>query len=125
MEQVRRVAALDTTILLGGETGTGKTRLARLIHELSPRRDLPFLAVNCGALSTTLIESELFGHVKGAFTGADRDHTGKFAEVGKGTLLLDEIDSLPPRSRRNCSAPSRSGSSSRSAQTAHSRCRPA
>ena len=96
MEQVRRVAALDTTILLGGETGTGKTRLARLIHELSPRRELPFLAVNCGALSATLIESELFGHVKGAFTGADRDHTGKFAEVGKGTLLLDEIDSLPP-----------------------------
>ena len=96
MEQIRRVAALDTTILLGGETGTGKTRLARLIHELSPRRGLPFLAVNCGALSTTLIESELFGHVKGAFTGADRDHTGKFAEVGKGTLLLDEIDSLPP-----------------------------
>jgi DNA-binding NtrC family response regulator len=96
MEQVRRVAALDTTILLGGETGTGKTRLARVIHELSPRRDLPFLAVNCGALSTTLIESELFGHVRGAFTGADRDHIGKFAEVGKGTLLLDEIDSLPP-----------------------------
>ena len=65
MEQVRKVAALDTTILLGGETGTGKTRLARLIHELSPRRDLPFLVVNCGALSTTLIESELFGHVEG------------------------------------------------------------
>ena len=96
MEQVRRVAALDTTILLGGETGTGKTRLARLIHELSPRRDLPFLVVNCGALSATLIESEMFGHVKGAFTGADRDHIGKFAEVGRGTLLLDEIDSLPP-----------------------------
>jgi two-component system response regulator HydG len=96
MEQVRRVAALDTTILLGGETGTGKTRLARIIHELSPRRDLPFLAVNCGALSPTLIESELFGHVKGAFTGADRDHAGKFAEVGGGTLLLDEIDALPP-----------------------------
>jgi DNA-binding NtrC family response regulator len=96
MEQVRRVAAQDTTILLGGETGTGKTRLARLIHEISPRRDLPFLVVNCGALSRTLIESEMFGHVKGAFTGADRDHTGKFAEVGRGTLLLDEIDALSP-----------------------------
>jgi two-component system response regulator HydG len=95
MEQVRRVASQDTTILLGGETGTGKTRLARLVHELSPRRALPFLVVNCGALSTTLIESEMFGHVKGAFTGADREHPGKFAEVGRGTLLLDEVDALP------------------------------
>ena len=96
MDQIRKVAALDTTILLGGETGTGKTRLARLVHELSPRRELPFLVVNCGALSPTLIESELFGHRKGSFTGADRDHTGKFAAVGGGTLLLDEIDALPP-----------------------------
>src|SRR3954447_2940109 len=96
MEQVRRVAAQETTILIGGETGTGKTRLARLIHELSPRRQLPFLVVNCGALSSTLIESEMFGHVRGAFTGADRDHTGKFAAVGRGTLLLDEIDALSP-----------------------------
>jgi DNA-binding NtrC family response regulator len=96
MEQVRRVAAQESTILLGGETGTGKTRLARLIHEMSPRRDLPFLVVNCGALSASLIESELFGHMKGAFTGADCVHTGKFAEVGRGTLLLDEIDALPP-----------------------------
>jgi DNA-binding NtrC family response regulator len=96
MGQIQRVAPQDTTILLGGETGTGKTRLARLIHELSPRRDQPFLVMNCGALSANLIESELFGHVRGAFTGADRDRAGKFAEVGRGTLLLDEIDSLPP-----------------------------
>ena len=95
MDQIRRVASQDTTILLGGETGTGKTRLARLIHGISPRRAAPFLVVNCGALSTTLIESEMFGHLKGAFTGADRDHTGKLAEVGRGTLLLDEIDALP------------------------------
>jgi DNA-binding NtrC family response regulator len=96
IEQIRRVAPQDTTVLLSGETGTGKTRLARLIHELSPRRGQPFLTINCGALSETLIESELFGHSRGAFTGADRDRTGKFAEVGSGTLLLDEIDALSP-----------------------------
>ena len=125
MEQVRRVAAQDTTILLGGETGTGKTRLARLIHELSPRRDRPFLAVNCGALSASLIESEMFGHVKGAFTGADRDRVGKFAEVGRGTLL-PRRDRLAAacRCRPSCCGPSRSGSSSRSGRTSRSRCRP-
>jgi DNA-binding NtrC family response regulator len=95
VEQVRRVAPSDVTILLGGDTGTGKSRLARLIHDLSHRRDEPFLVINCGALSSNLIESELFGHVRGAFTGADRDRTGKFVEVGRGTLLLDEIDALP------------------------------
>jgi DNA-binding NtrC family response regulator len=95
MEQVLLVAPQETTLLLGGETGTGKTRLARLIHELSPRRDHPCLVVNCGALSESLIESELFGHVRGAFTGADRDRVGKFAAAGQGTLLLDEIDALP------------------------------
>jgi two-component system response regulator HydG len=96
IEQIRRVAPQDTTILLGGETGTGKTRLAGAIHRLSPRRDRPFLTINCGALSASLIESEMFGHVKGAFTGADSNRVGKFAEVGRGTLFLDEIDSLPP-----------------------------
>jgi DNA-binding NtrC family response regulator len=95
MQQVQRVAPQNTTVLLSGETGTGKTCLARVIHELSPRSGKPFLVVNCGSLSANLIESELFGHVKGAFTGADRDRTGKFAEVGGGTLLLDEIDALP------------------------------
>jgi DNA-binding NtrC family response regulator len=94
MAQVRRLAPQDTTVLLGGETGTGKTRLARLLHELSARRDEPFLTVNCGCLSENLIASEMFGHVRGAFTGADRDRTGKFAEVGSGTLLLDDIDAL-------------------------------
>lgn len=95
MERVKIVAPQDISILLTGETGTGKTRLAKLIHDLSNRKAEPFLVVNCGALSAHLIESEMFGHMRGAFTGADREHTGKFAEVGRGTLLLDEIDSLP------------------------------
>ncbi len=95
MEQVQRVAPQETTVLLGGETGTGKTRLARLLHDLSPRHDLPFLTVNCAALAANLMESEMFGHVRGAFTGADRDRVGKFADAGRGTLLLDEIDALP------------------------------
>jgi DNA-binding NtrC family response regulator len=96
VEQIRRIAPQDTTILLGGETGTGKTRLAGVIHRLSPRRNKPFLTINCGALSASLIESEMFGHVKGAFTSADANRVGKFAEVGQGSLFLDEIDSLPP-----------------------------
>jgi DNA-binding NtrC family response regulator len=95
LEQVRLVAAQDTTILLGGETGTGKTRLAKIIHEFSPRRAEPFVAINCGALATELIESEMFGHVKGAFTGADRTRAGKLAAAEGGTLLLDEVDALP------------------------------
>jgi DNA-binding NtrC family response regulator len=95
LQQVCRVAPQDTTLLLEGETGTGKTRLARLVHELSPRRDEPFLVIDCGSLSANLIESELFGHAKGSFTGADRQRTGKLAAAGTGTLLLDEINSLP------------------------------
>jgi transcriptional regulator with PAS, ATPase and Fis domain len=96
VEQIRRIAPQETTIMLGGETGTGKSRLAGVIHRLSPRRDRPFLTINCVALSANLIESEMFGHVKGAFTGADANRVGKFTEVGNGTLFLDEIDSLPP-----------------------------
>jgi DNA-binding NtrC family response regulator len=95
VEQIRRIAPLETTVMLGGETGTGKTHLAGVIHRLSPRRSEPFLTINCGALAANLIESEMFGHVKGAFTGADAERTGKFAAVGRGTLFLDEIDSLP------------------------------
>jgi DNA-binding NtrC family response regulator len=95
MAQVRRVAPQETTLLFTGETGTGKTRLARLVHDLSPRRAEPFLIVDCGALSVNLVESELFGHAKGAFTGADRDRPGKLAAAAGGTLLLDEVNSLP------------------------------
>ena len=82
-------------VLLTGETGTGKSHVARAIHDLSPRRKNPFVVVECGGLSPTLLESELFGHVRGAFTGADRDHVGKFAVVEDGTILLDEIDCVP------------------------------
>jgi DNA-binding NtrC family response regulator len=95
-QQLQLVAEQDTTVLIVGETGTGKTRLANQIHQLSPRRAEPFLVMDCGALSPTLIESEMFGHVKGAFSGAERTRLGKFAAAGAGTLLLDEVNSLPP-----------------------------
>jgi two-component system, NtrC family, response regulator HydG len=94
-ERLALAAEHDVIVLLTGETGTGKTHLARLIHQYSPRRDHRFVAVPCGALSPSLIESELFGHAKGAFTGAERARRGRFALAGQGTLLLDEIDSLP------------------------------
>jgi DNA-binding NtrC family response regulator len=94
VEQLQIAAAHDVTVLIQGETGTGKTHLARLIHECSDRRAERCLVVACGALSGNLIASEFFGHVKGAFTGADSHKVGKFAAAGRGTLLLDEIDTL-------------------------------
>jgi DNA-binding NtrC family response regulator len=94
VDRIALAAAHDVTVLLTGQTGTGKTFLARLMHESSPRKQHRFLTVPCGALSPNLVESEFFGHVKGAFTGADRTKVGKFAAVGEGTLLLDEIDTL-------------------------------
>lgn len=96
LEQVRRIAAHDVTLLLVGETGTGKTTLAQFIHQLSSRVGHPFMHLACGALPKDLIESELFGHARGAFTGADRNKIGRFEAAGRGTLLLDEIDSLGP-----------------------------
>jgi DNA-binding NtrC family response regulator len=99
MEQVRqlisKVAPTNSTVLILGETGTGKELVARSIHEQSPRQDKPFVAINCGALPETLIESELFGHRKGAFTGADDHRTGLFEVAHTGTLFLDEIGELP------------------------------
>lgn len=86
----------NVTILLIGETGSGKTFLSRLIHEVSPRRDEPFVTVACGALPSDLIESELFGHMKGSFTSAHADKEGKFVAARRGSLLLDEIDVLAP-----------------------------
>ncbi|MCA9116342.1 MAG: sigma-54-dependent Fis family transcriptional regulator, partial [Planctomycetaceae bacterium] len=86
----------NVTILLIGETGSGKTFLSRLIHEVSPRREEPFVTVACGALPSDLIESELFGHMKGSFTSAHADKEGKFVAARRGSLLLDEIDVLAP-----------------------------
>ncbi len=94
---VGQYARLDETVLVAGETGTGKELVARMLHDRGPRAGEPFIAVNCAAISDTLIESELFGHVKGAFTGAAQDSEGIFAAAGKGTVFLDEISSMSPR----------------------------
>ena len=96
MDIVQRVARFDTSVLITGETGTGKEVVARSIHSLSPRSKGSFLAVNCGALPETLLESELFGHKAGAFTGATRDRAGLFEEAKGGTLFLDEIGDISP-----------------------------
>ena len=94
-EQIGRVSGTAITVLITGESGTGKEVVAQTIHELSRRRKKPFLAVNCGAISPQLIESEIFGHEKGAFTGADRMHQGFFERAHGGTLFLDEITEMP------------------------------
>ena len=94
VEQLEIAAAHDVTVLIEGETGTGKTHLAKLIHESSQRAENKLQVVGCGAISGNLIASEFFGHVKGAFTGADTNKVGKFAAAGRGTILLDEIDTL-------------------------------
>ena len=91
---VEKVAKVDIPVLILGETGTGKELIAREIHRLSPRSSYPFITVNCGAIPSTLLESELFGYVKGAFTGAFKDKKGKFHLANKGTLFLDEIGDL-------------------------------
>jgi DNA-binding NtrC family response regulator len=96
LAQVDRVAASETRVCILGETGTGKELIARALHDRSPRREAPFVTLNCAAVPSELIESELFGHEKGAFTGATSRHAGKFEQAHRGTLFLDEIGDMPP-----------------------------
>lgn len=92
---IQNAATTDVTVLVRGESGSGKELVAKAIHNLSPRNNAPFLAINCAALSSNLLDSELFGHVRGAFTGATKDHRGLFQRANGGTLFLDEVAELP------------------------------
>src|SRR4030088_417275 len=96
LEPAQKVAPAPTTLLISGESGTGKDYLARVIHELGPRRDAPFLKIDCASLPPQLVESELFGHERGAFTGAVERKLGRFELGGNGSIVLDEVAALSP-----------------------------
>src|SRR6266436_2779784 len=96
LEQIKRVAPTDANVLIEGETGTGKELIARAVHNLSSRRGHSFVTLNCAAIPVDLLESELFGHEKGAFTGAISQRIGRFELADKGTLFLDEVGDMPP-----------------------------
>jgi DNA-binding NtrC family response regulator len=99
LELAQKVAAAPTTLLITGESGTGKDHLARLVHELGPRRDAPFLKIDCASLPPQLVESELFGHERGAFTGAVERKLGRFELGGNGSIVLDEVAALSPETQ--------------------------
>ena len=93
---IEKIASANVPVILLGESGTGKEALAQAVHDLGPRAKHPFVAINCGAIPDTLLESELFGHERGAFTGAVKQTIGKIERAHKGTLFLDEVGDLPP-----------------------------
>lgn len=95
-EVVQQIAHTNVPVLVTGESGTGKEVIAKMIHDCSDRKDKPFIAINCAAIPPSLLESELFGHEKGAFTGAHQRHLGKFEQAQGGTLLLDEVTEIEP-----------------------------
>ena len=118
IEQVSRAAPLSKPVLVIGERGTGKELIAARLHYLSGRWEQPFIKLNCSVIAETLLESELFGHEAGAFTGADRRHVGRFELADDGTLFLDELATIPLRMPASCSPLSASSSSAQPSSVA-------
>jgi transcriptional regulator with PAS, ATPase and Fis domain len=117
LEIAEKAAPTDLPVLIDGESGTGKELMAKVVHANGTRADKAYISVNCGAIPESLIESELFGHKRGAFTGAATDRKGKFESAHKGTIFLDEIGELPLQGKSNCCACCSRTRSSASART--------